>query len=141
MGDMTAMEGHASTITSLRPGLLRVSAADGMKAYVVTGGFAEISATGVSVLAEQAVPLDELTPAALDALVADACEAAAVNADKDAADKAVADLYAMRAAAASEPGCDHEQQGPGCAGAFAISSGSLAGELARLARVQVSGLE
>jgi F-type H+-transporting ATPase subunit epsilon len=66
----------------------------------VTGGFAEISASGVSVLAEQAVPLSELTPAALDALVADACEAAAVNSDKDAADKAVADLLAMKAAAA-----------------------------------------
>jgi F-type H+-transporting ATPase subunit epsilon len=100
MGDMTAMEGHASTITSLRPGVLRVAGADGVKSYVVTGGFAEISATGVSVLAEQAVPLEELTPATLDALVADACEAAAVNSDKDAADKAVADLYAMRAAAA-----------------------------------------
>jgi F-type H+-transporting ATPase subunit epsilon len=99
MGDLTAMEGHAATITSLRPGVLRVVAADGMKAYIVTGGFAEISPTGISVLAEQAVPLNELTPAALDALVADACEAAAVNADKDAADKAVADLYAMRAAA------------------------------------------
>jgi F-type H+-transporting ATPase subunit epsilon len=99
MGDMTAMEGHAATITSLRPGLLKVIGADGMKAFVVTGGFAEISATGVSVLAEQAVPLNELTPAALDALVADACEAAAVNADKDTADMAVADLYAMRAAA------------------------------------------
>jgi F-type H+-transporting ATPase subunit epsilon len=100
MGDMTAMEGHASTITSLRPGVLRVAGVDGVKSYVVTGGFAEISATGVSVLAEQAVPLEELTPATLDALVADACEAAAVNSDKDAADKAVADLYAMRAAAA-----------------------------------------
>ncbi|WP_374398307.1 F0F1 ATP synthase subunit epsilon [Tabrizicola sp.] len=99
MGDLTAMEGHAATITSLRPGLLKVVGSDGVKAYVVTGGFAEISATGVSVLAEQAVPLDELTPTALDALVADACEAAAVNSDKDAADKAVADLYAMRAAA------------------------------------------
>lgn len=99
MGDLTAMEGHAATITSLRPGVLRVVASDGVKAYVVTGGFAEISATGVSVLAEQAVPLDELTPAALDALVADACEAAAVNSDKDAADKAVADLHAMRASA------------------------------------------
>ena len=97
-GDMTAMAGHAATITSLRPGVLRVVASDGMKAYVVTGGFAEISATGVSVLAEQAVPLNELTPAALDALVADACEAAAVNSDKDTADKAVADLYAMRVA-------------------------------------------
>ena len=99
MGDLTAMEGHAATITSLRPGVLRVAAAEGMKSFVVTGGFAEISATGVSVLAEQAVPLDELTAAALDALVADACEAAAVNSDKDTADKAVADLYAMRAAA------------------------------------------
>jgi F-type H+-transporting ATPase subunit epsilon len=98
MGDLTAMEGHAATITSLRPGVLRVLAADGMKAFVVTGGFAEISATGVTVLAEQAVPLNELTPAALDALVADACEAAAVNTDNDTADKAVADLYAMRAA-------------------------------------------
>ena len=99
MGDMTAMEGHAATITSLRPGVLRVVASDGVKVYVVTGGFAEISATSVSVLAEQAVPLDELTPAALDALVADACEAAAVNSDKDAADKVVADLHAMRASA------------------------------------------
>jgi F-type H+-transporting ATPase subunit epsilon len=99
MGDLTAMEGHAATITSLRPGLLKVTGAEGVKAYVVTGGFAEISATGVSVLAEQAVALDEMTPAQMDALVADACEAAAVNADKDTADKAVADLYAMRAQA------------------------------------------
>jgi F-type H+-transporting ATPase subunit epsilon len=99
MGDMTAMEGHAATITGLRPGVLKVTGADGVKSYIVTGGFAEISAGGVSVLAEQAVPLNELTPAALDALVADACEAAAVNSDKDAADKAVADLLAMKAAA------------------------------------------
>ena len=99
MGDLTAMEGHAATITGLRPGVLRVTAADGVKAFIVTGGFAESSATGVSVLAEQTVPLHELTPAALDALVADACEAAAVNPDKDAADKAVADLLAMKAAA------------------------------------------
>jgi hypothetical protein len=72
------------TITSLRPGILRVSAADGMKAYVVTGGFAEISASGVSVLAEQAVPLDELSPLALDALIEDASVALASGTDKDA---------------------------------------------------------
>lgn len=99
MGDMTAMQGHAPTITGLRPGILRVIGTEGTKAYLVTGGFAEISATSVSVLAELAVPLEELTPAKLDALVADACEAAAVNTDKDAADKAVADLNALRATA------------------------------------------
>ena len=98
-GDMTAMEGHAPTITTLRPGVLRAHGTDGVKAYVVTGGFAEITATGVSVLAERAVPVDEITPAIMDALVADACEAAAVSSDKDAADKIVADLMAMRAAA------------------------------------------
>jgi F-type H+-transporting ATPase subunit epsilon len=97
MGDMTAMEGHASTITSLRPGILRVVGADGIKAFAVTGGFAEISASGVSVLAEQAVPLEELTPAALDALIADASAALAVGTDKDSADKALSDLQAMRA--------------------------------------------
>ncbi|MBA3911336.1 MAG: ATP synthase F1 subunit epsilon [Rhodobacter sp.] len=101
MGDMTAMEGHAPTITTLRPGILRVVGTDGAKAYVVTGGFAEISASGVSVLAEQAVPLDELTPAALEALVADATAAAALTSDKDTADKTAADLAALRGAVGS----------------------------------------
>ena len=54
-GDMTAMADHAPTITTLRPGVLRVHAG-GTDEYVVSGGFAEITATGVSVLAEQALP-------------------------------------------------------------------------------------
>ncbi len=98
-GDLTAMEGHAPTITGLRPGILRATAADGVKSYVVTGGFAEISASGVSVLAERAILLEELTAEVMDAMVADACEAAAVAVNKDAADKAVADIMAIKAAA------------------------------------------
>jgi F-type H+-transporting ATPase subunit epsilon len=97
MGDMTAMEGHASTITGLRPGILRVVAADGTKSYAVTGGFAEISPSGVSVLAEQAVPVEELTATMLDAMIADASTALAAGTDKDSAEKAMADLAAMRA--------------------------------------------
>ncbi|MEZ5796050.1 MAG: F0F1 ATP synthase subunit epsilon [Paracoccaceae bacterium] len=98
-GDMTAMEGHASTITTLRPGILRAISAEGTKSYVVTGGFAEISAAGVSVLAERAIPVEELTAPLMDQLIADASEATAVAVDKDAADKAMADLLAMKAAA------------------------------------------
>ncbi len=97
-GDMTAMEGHAATITTLRPGILKAISAEGTKSYVVTGGFAEINAGGVSVLAERAVPVEEVTPALLDQLIADASEATAVASDKDAADKAMADLLALRAA-------------------------------------------
>jgi F-type H+-transporting ATPase subunit epsilon len=97
-GDLTAMEGHAPTITTLRPGILRALAADGAKAFVVTGGFAEISATGVSVLAERAIPVEEVTASVLDALVADVTAAAAIGGDKDVADKTAADLAALRVA-------------------------------------------
>ena len=98
-GDLTAMEGHAPTISTLRPGILKAVSAEGTRAFVVTGGFAEITATGVSVLAERAVPVEEVTALLMDQLIADASEATAVAVDKDAADKAMADLLAMRAAA------------------------------------------
>lgn len=97
-GDLTAMEGHAPTITTLRPGILKSISTEGIKSYVVTGGFAEISASGVSVLAERAVPVEEATAELMDQLIADATQASAVAADKDAADKAMADLVALRAA-------------------------------------------
>ena len=97
-GDLTAMEGHAPTITTLRPGILKAVGTDGTKSYVVTGGFAEITASGVSVLAERAVPVEEVTAALMDQLIADVTEAGAVASDKDSADKAMADLVALRAA-------------------------------------------
>ena len=98
-GDMTAMPDHAPTITTLRPGILTVTGPEGESSYAVTGGFAEISAEGTSVLAEKAVPTSELTAADMDALVAAASDAVA-NAsaeDKDAAAKNLADMEALRA--------------------------------------------
>ena len=99
-GDMAAMAGHAPVITTLRPGVLRAVSAEGVTAFVVTGGFAEITATSISVLAEQAVPLGEMTPAIMTQMLEDATLAAAVNPDKDSADKAIADLLALRVATA-----------------------------------------
>lgn len=97
-GDLTAMEGHAPTITTLRPGILRAVASDGTKAYVVTGGFAEINATGVTVLAERAVPIEEASGTMMDAILAEARELAsiALPEDKDMADKMVADILALK---------------------------------------------
>lgn len=69
-GDMTAMPDHAPTITTLRPGVLRVTTADGVQEFVVTGGFAQITGDATSVLAEQALPRDEVTPEALAEMVA-----------------------------------------------------------------------
>ncbi len=97
-GDMTAMEGHAPTITTLRAGVLRAVTAEGVKSYVVTGGFAEISAGGVTVLAERAIPVEEATGTVLDDILAEArsLAAAALPEDKDVAEKNLADVMALR---------------------------------------------
>lgn len=60
-GDMTAMPNHAAFLTTLRPGVVKVNNGNDVTEYVVTGGFAEVSAEGTSVLAEQAMPLAEAT--------------------------------------------------------------------------------
>ncbi|MCC5974925.1 MAG: F0F1 ATP synthase subunit epsilon [Rubellimicrobium sp.] len=91
-GDMTALPDHAPTITTLRPGLLRVVHGGGSDEYVVSGGFAEIGATAVTVLAEQALPRAEVTQALLDAMLADA---RARGGAADATAKAVADITAL----------------------------------------------
>lgn len=99
-GDLTAMPDHSPLITTLRPGILTVVSAEGSVDYAVTGGFAEISAAGASVLAERAMPKAEVTTAEMDALIADATvEAGEAPAEgKDAATKLVADLQTLKAA-------------------------------------------
>jgi F-type H+-transporting ATPase subunit epsilon len=73
-GDMTAMAHHAPLITTLRPGLVRVTGREGEKEYVVTGGFAEIDGESISVLAEQAVAREDMTPEHMKAMVDEATE-------------------------------------------------------------------
>lgn len=74
-GDMVAMPDHAPLITTLRPGILRVDGPGGTAEYLVSGGFAEINGDGVSVLAEKALPLNEVTREHVDELIASAREA------------------------------------------------------------------
>lgn len=99
-GDMTAMPQHAPLITTLRPGILTVEAADGDKRFVVTGGFAEIGPEAASVLAERAMPVEDADAATLDTLMDEAREAAKVAPEdgRAAADKLLADLQALRSA-------------------------------------------
>jgi len=93
-GDMTAMPDHMPMITILRPGMLRATGKDGVKEFLVSGGFAEITATGASVLAERAVPRAEVTPELLASLRKEAEDAHAASTPeaRDATAKALADL-------------------------------------------------
>ena len=71
-GDMTAMAGHSPVITTLRPGVLTVEGPEGTSEYVVTGGFAEITAEGVSVLAERSLAKGDMTQERLDEMIEEA---------------------------------------------------------------------
>ena len=99
-GDLTVMADHAPVISTLRPGILKVEGAENAE-YVVTGGFAEINASGVTVLAEMAVPAAEAKADMIDGLLDTARETAGNSEGeaKDLADKFVADLEALKAAA------------------------------------------
>ncbi len=102
-GDMTVMADHAPTITTLRPGVLRVEAGGNTHEYVVTGGFAEIGTQGVSILAERAVAKTDMTQDDMDAMfdeVQDAYNRAKQAADGnsgpvDDAAKLMADIVAV----------------------------------------------
>ena len=71
-GDMTALPNHAMFLTTLRPGILKVNKIDGVEEYLVTGGFAEISKTGASVLAENSMLKQEVTSDFLAELLSEA---------------------------------------------------------------------
>jgi F-type H+-transporting ATPase subunit epsilon len=98
-GDMTAMPDHAPLITTLRPGILTVETDAGEEEFFVTGGFAEISGTATTVLAEGAMPKGEVTSEILEGLLTQAKEAQASAAPEmaDAAAKVVADMVAAGA--------------------------------------------
>ena len=70
-GDLTAMPGHMPLITTLRPGVLKVSGSDGDQEFVVTGGFAEVG-EGLTVLAENAVLRSEMTQSDFDSMIEEA---------------------------------------------------------------------
>lgn len=92
-GEMTVMAGHAPVISTLRPGILHVEGGQGGD-YIVTGGFVDISESGVSVLAERAFAKDSASREDVQAVLDAAQEHHANAADdqKDAAALLVADL-------------------------------------------------
>ncbi len=101
-GDLTAMPDHAPMITTLRPGLLTTEGPEGDSRYVVTGGFAEITPEGTTVLAERAYAAGDEGRAVLEAILAETREKAAslTGPDKDALDKTAGDLERTIAALA-----------------------------------------
>jgi F-type H+-transporting ATPase subunit epsilon len=99
-GEFTVLPGHAPVISALRPGVIEVAKPDAGKTRIyVKGGFAEVDADRLTVLAERALDvagMDAGTIAAeLEAAEAELA-AAADDASRLAAASAVERLRAIR---------------------------------------------
>ena len=89
-GDFGVFAGHAPFVATLKPGVLSIHGAGGggPQRIVVYGGLAEVGGDGLTVLAEEAVPVAELDPEAVAQSVRNA-EEDVNDAESDAArDKA-----------------------------------------------------
>lgn len=71
-GEMTVLAHHAPVMTTLRSGVLTVDGDRGAKRIFVRGGFAEIGAQGLTVLAEEAIAVEDLDRAKIEAELKDA---------------------------------------------------------------------
>jgi F-type H+-transporting ATPase subunit epsilon len=101
-GDMTVLAGHAPTMTTLKTGFLVITSNPGNgKRVLVRGGFADVNQNGLTVLAERALPAEELTQEILDHEILQAEMAYDATTDlaaKHAAEAAVAGLREAKAA-------------------------------------------
>ena len=99
-GEFTVLPGHAPVISALRPGVIEVTLAEGgeKERIFVKGGFAEIDADRVTVLAERAMAVEQMNADVVAAELETAeaeLAAAADDASRLAAASAVERLRAM----------------------------------------------
>ncbi|ANY79210.1 ATP synthase F1 subunit epsilon [Microvirga ossetica] len=101
-GDMTVLAGHSPVMTTLKTGFLVVTSTPGNgRRVLVRGGFADVNPNGLTVLAERALPEEELTQDILDQEILTAemhYDATNEPAAKHAAESAIAQLREAKAA-------------------------------------------
>jgi F-type H+-transporting ATPase subunit epsilon len=100
-GQFTVMKGHAPFMTTLRPGVIDIVRGSNTTRVFVRGGFADATATGLTILAELAIPVADIDAAQLaqevkngEEDVADAKDGAA----RDAAEERLHQLKEVQAA-------------------------------------------
>ncbi|KZL19944.1 MULTISPECIES: F0F1 ATP synthase subunit epsilon [unclassified Pseudovibrio] len=84
-GEFGVGAGHSPFLSTMRPGVVKALSEDGSKhEYFVRGGFADVSASGMTVLAEQAIPMADLDAGYIAQQIQDASEDVADAKDEDA---------------------------------------------------------
>ena len=94
-GEFTVLKNHAPFMSTIKPGVLVVTPASGAaQRSFVRGGFADVGENGLTILAEVAIPVEELNSSVLDQQIRDAEEDVA-DAREDAARTAAATKLAQ----------------------------------------------
>jgi len=70
-GDFGVLAGHAPYVATIKPGIVTVYVGGEQQRMVVTGGFAEVSAKGLTILADKATTLDDFDREQLAAEIKD----------------------------------------------------------------------
>jgi F-type H+-transporting ATPase subunit epsilon len=96
-GDFGVLPQHAPMVTALRPGILVIRRAAGEQRVVVNGGFAEVGAAGLTVLADMAVPVEEFDRDVLAGEIKDTEEDVADSEDDWQRDKLARRLEQLKA--------------------------------------------
>jgi len=92
-GDFTVFVGHAPVLSTIRPGVVTITAGNGDQERIfVRGGFAEATLSGLTVLAEQAIAMSDLSPDRLAQQVANAKDDVADAKDDQARARAQEEL-------------------------------------------------
>jgi F-type H+-transporting ATPase subunit epsilon len=101
-GDMTILPSHAPVLSTLKPGVVVVMR-EGQKdeKIFVRGGFVEVNAQGLTLLAETAIPLADLDASAIAQQIRDAEEDVEDAKTNEARDKAQMTLDQLKAIAAA----------------------------------------
>jgi F-type H+-transporting ATPase subunit epsilon len=101
-GEMTILPMHAPVLSTLKPGVVTVTKDSGVtEKMFVRGGFAEVNASGLTVLAETAIPLADLDASAIAAQIKNAEEDVADAKSDGARAKASETLDHLRSLAAA----------------------------------------
>jgi F-type H+-transporting ATPase subunit epsilon len=100
-GEFGVLAGHAPLVATLRPGILKILGADETQRIVVTGGFAEVGPSGLTVLADRAMPVEDVDPAMIDADIRDTEEDIADAKDERAREKLNHKVAMLKALAAA----------------------------------------
>jgi len=96
-GDFGVLAGHAPLVTTLRPGILVIYSERDAQRIVVDGGFAEVGPSGLTVLANLAVPVDDFDVAELAGVIKDSEEDVADETDGWKRDKLAHKLDRLKA--------------------------------------------